>query len=91
MRGHLPIWPSSDASDVARNRLCRPVLFLASSVRCVYEPPAETSSSFCSGVPQRTFVRSNRLVPGVTYASSPMIGLMPAAVAFDQKSNAPNR
>ena len=32
-----------------------------------------------------------RLVPGVTYASTPMIGFTPAAVACFQKSYAPNR
>ena len=91
MRGHLPIWPSSEASDEARMRLCRPSLFRASSVMCVYAPRAETSSCSWPCWPNRTRVWSNRLVPGVTYASMPMIGLIPAAVALDQKSNAPNR
>ncbi|CPU66955.1 Uncharacterised protein [Mycobacteroides abscessus] len=90
MRGHLPICPSSDASDDARNRLCRPSLSFASSVMCVYAPRAETSSDSCPCCPNRTRVWSNRLVPGVTYASTPMIGLMPFACARDQNSNAPN-
>ena len=64
MRGHLPICPSSEASDEARMRLCRPSLFRASSVMCVYEPRAETSSCSWPCWPNRTRVWSNRLVPG---------------------------
>ena len=48
---------------------------------CVYAPEPETSSSFWSGLPHRTRALSARCVPGVTYASMPMIGLMPASVA----------
>lgn len=89
MRGHLPIWPSSEASELARKRLCRPSLLRAHIVRCVYAPRAETSSDSWPFSPKRTRVWSKRLVPGVTYASTPMMGLMPAWVALDQKSNAP--
>ncbi len=35
-------------------------------------------------------VRSPRCVPGVMYASVPMMGFTPAALACFQKSNAPN-
>ena len=58
-----------------------PSVVSESSVMCVYAPEPETSSSFCSGVPQRTRALSERCVPGVTYASMPMIGLMPASFA----------
>ena len=63
----------------------------ASSVMCVYAPRAETSSDAWCASPHRTRFWSNRLVPGVTYASTPMIGLIPWFLAFCQKSNAPNR
>jgi len=43
-----------------------PSVVRASSVRCVYEPRAETSSASWPAPPQRTFVWSNLLVPGVT-------------------------
>ena len=58
---------------------------------CVYAPRAETSSDAWCASPHRTRFWSNRLVPGVTYASTPMIGLIPWFLAFCQKSNAPNR
>ena len=60
-------------------------------VRWVYAPLAETSSSFWCASPHFTRVLSKRLVPGVTYASTPMIGLIPALVALFQKSYAPKR
>ena len=65
-----------------------PSVVAASIVMCVYAPEPETSSPPPS--PQRTRVRSVRWVPGVRYASVPMIGLMPASVAVRQKSKAPN-
>jgi hypothetical protein len=48
-------------------------------VMCVNAPPPETSSPFEVALPspQRTRLRSLRWVLGVTYASSPMIGLTP--------------
>ena len=57
-------------------------------VMCVYAPEPETSSLFCSGVPHATRDLSLRWVPGVTYASSPMIGLTPAAFAAFEFYNA---
>ena len=48
---------------------------------CVYAPEPATSSSFWSGLPQRTLALSARCVPGVTYASMPMIGFTPTSVA----------
>ena len=54
------------------------------SVMCVYAPEPDTSSP--PPLPQRTRVLSPRWVPGVMYASVPMIGLMPASVACFQKS-----
>src|SRR6266536_1418631 len=77
-----------DARLASRNRLCIPAVDSASRVMWVYAPPPETSSSPPSA--QRTLVRSYRLVPGVTYASMPMIGFTPAPVACFQKSYAPN-
>lgn len=91
MRGHLPIWPSRDARELIRKRLWRPSLLRAHNVMCVYEPRAETSSPAWLASPQRTRVESNRDVPGVTYASTPMMGFTPAAVACFQKSYAPKR
>ena len=67
-----------------------PAVSSASRVMCVYAPDPETSSSFWSGLPQRTRVRSVRCVPGVTYASMPIIGFTPWAWAADANSNAPN-
>ena len=51
---------------------------------CVYAPEPDTSSP--PPLPHRTRVLSPRWVPGVMYASVPMIGLMPASVACFQKS-----
>ena len=65
-----------------------PSVVAASRVMCVYAPEPETSSPPPS--PQRIRVLSLRCVPGVRYASVPMIGLIPASVAVRQKSNAPN-
>ncbi len=62
-----------------------PSVVSASSVMCVYAPAPETSSSFWPGSPHRTGCLRPRW-SGATYASVPMIGLMPAALAFDQKS-----
>ena len=55
---------------------------------CVYAPDPDTSSPPPS--PQRTRVLSERWVPGVRYASVPMIALTPWACDCFQKSNAPN-
>src|ERR1700709_2468488 len=79
-----------DASEERRKRLCMPSLFSARSVMCVYAPEPATSSEDCVLVPHLMRDLSPRAVPGVTYASVPMMGLMPAAVAFCQNSYAPN-
>ena len=74
-------YPSSEDRDASRNRLCMPSVVSANSVMCVYAPAPDTSSSFCPGVPQRTGCLWLRC-SGATYASMPMIGLMPAARAL---------
>ncbi len=69
-------------------RLCRPSLFRAQMVLWVYAPDAETSSFFWCGWPHRTrlvLVRES----GATYASMPITGVMPAAVACLWNSAAP--
>src|SRR5690554_939025 len=76
-----------EALDESRNRLCMPSVVSDSRVMWVYAPEPETSSP--PPLPQRTLVLSLRWVPGVRYASVPMIGLIPASVAVFQKSYAP--
>ncbi|MDF2573468.1 MAG: hypothetical protein K0S05_380 [Agromyces sp.] len=61
-----------------------PSVVSESSVMWVYAPEPDTSSP--PPLPHRTRVLSLRWVPGVRYASVPMIGLMPASVACFQKS-----
>ncbi len=80
MRGHLPSWPSIDASDDSLNRFRRPVEFSATIVMWVYAPLPETSSDFWLGSPHSTRLVLNR-DSGATYASMPMIGLMPCFLA----------
>ena len=80
MRGHLPICPSSEASELARKRLWSPTSSFAHMVRCVYAPPAETSSLFCAGRPHLTRALWKR-DSGATYASTPRMGLTPASMA----------
>ncbi len=46
IRGHLPSWPSMDASDDSLKRLRSPVAFSATIVMWVYAPLPETSSDF---------------------------------------------
>ena len=79
-----------EASDDNLKRLCMPSLFSDRSVMWVYDPEPPTSSWFWWFWPQRIRVFSRRDVPGVMYASVPMIGLMPFAVACFQNSYAPN-
>ena len=53
----------------------------------VYAPPPDTSSPLeASAPPHFTRVLSERCVPGVMYASVPMIGLTPCAFAARQNS-----
>ena len=66
-----------------------PSVVSAHMVMWVYAPPPDTSSREPS--PQRTRERSVRCVPGVRYASTPMMGLMSWALAWRQKSKAPKR
>src|SRR6218665_2238806 len=79
-----------DARLESRNRLCMPSVLSESRVMWVYEPEPDTSSSPLAPLPHRTRVLSVRWVPGVRYASVPMMGFTPCRVAFFQKSNAPN-
>src|SRR3954468_15462988 len=70
--------------------LCRPVLFTAHIVLCVYPPEPETSSRFWCGWPH-WILRLLRRDSGATYASIPMIGVIPAFFAEWKKSYAPWR
>ncbi|RGC67284.1 hypothetical protein C5N14_18200 [Micromonospora sp. MW-13] len=61
-------------------RLCRPVLLAAHIVMWVIAPLPEMSSLFCSGRPHFTRALWYR-DSGATYASTPRIGVIPAAIA----------
>jgi hypothetical protein len=63
-----------------------PWVVSASSVMWVKAPPPDTSLGPPSA--QRTRLRSYRDVPGVRYASMPMIGFTPAFFAFSWNSQA---
>ena len=65
-----PTWEYKDGTIVT-----------ATKIAGVNAPEPLTSSFCCDCVPHRTRVLSLRCVPGVTYASMPMIGLMPASFA----------
>ena len=69
------------------------MVFSAHIVMWVNAPPPETSSPFAAAFasPQRTRLRSLRWVLGVTYASSPTIGLTPVPLDALWNSYAPNR
>ncbi len=58
------------------NRFRRPVAFSATIVMWVYAPLPETSSDFWLRSPHSTRLVLKR-DSGATYASMPMIGLMP--------------
>lgn len=85
MRAYLKTNPSVYARLDSLNRLCRPVLFRAQSVLWLIRPPPETSSRFWLGSPHWTFFLWNR-DSGAMYASMPMMGVTPAAIARLWKS-----
>jgi hypothetical protein len=69
-----------EARELSRNRFFRPTAFRAHIVLWVIAPLPEMSSDFCSGRPHFTRALCSR-DSGATYASMPITGVTPAAVA----------